>query len=295
PRGQAPRSLAFHPQDGRLAAACGTCIRLFDVGTGKELPALRDDKIQSWSFGLAWQPNGHVLAATSEDRKIHLWNTQTATEAVAPLTGHSGSGIRMAFNHKGDRLISTSWGGDPRLWDIVSRRPLLTLPAKHGLQFSPDDSLIGLGRNGTKLQLWRVADGRELRLLRQAKAENLEPLYSPVVDATGRVLAAAASERMSFFDLETGRELASIQFRQGTTAYPHAFHQRSGWMTCGNSGIVHWPTQPDPTANVLRIGPPRWLASASEGADVSGDGRITAIPQGKQTLVLDRDRPGRRI
>src|SRR5205823_2160872 len=34
--GQVANTLSFHPRDGRLAAACGTSIRLFDGDAGKE-------------------------------------------------------------------------------------------------------------------------------------------------------------------------------------------------------------------------------------------------------------------
>jgi serine/threonine protein kinase len=37
----APTHLAFHPQDDRLAVACGNAVQLFETDTGKELPALR--------------------------------------------------------------------------------------------------------------------------------------------------------------------------------------------------------------------------------------------------------------
>src|SRR5262249_18604130 len=149
---------------------------------------------------------------SSEDRQVRLWDTQTAAQVMAPLTGHTAGGIELAFNREGDRLLSSSsWDGQTRLWDTVSGRLLLTMPAACGVQFSRDEPLIGRGRSGTKLQLWRLADGRELRLLRRPRAAGAGPLHGPVLGPGGRTLAAASDDGLSVFDLGTGRELASAR------------------------------------------------------------------------------------
>jgi eukaryotic-like serine/threonine-protein kinase len=295
--GQMPSSLAFNPRDGRLAAACRHSIRLFDVDTGPELPSLRLPKIDSWSYGLAWHPDGRLLAATSEDKKIHLWDTVTATEVMAPLVAHSTSGIYMSFNHKGDRLISSSWDQQAMLWDTVTGKRLLTMPGRCGAQFSRDDTLLGLEQSGTKLRLWRLADGRELRTIRRSGADPAELIHSPVLEADGRVLAAACGGGLGFFDLDSGKELAFIHFTNSNVALPRSFDRSDGWMTCGSAGVVLWPVRRNLVrTDLLKIGPPHALAAAVDsGADASLDGRIRVLPQGHQTLVLDRDRPGWRV
>jgi eukaryotic-like serine/threonine-protein kinase len=295
--GQMPNSLAFNPRDGRLAAACRDCVRLFDVDTEKELPPLRLPKVDSWSHGLAWHPDGRLLATTSEDQKIHLWDTHTATEVIAPLTGHTSSGIYMSFNHRGDRLISCGWDGQPRLWDAATGQLLLTMPGRYGVQFSGDDSLIGVEQIGTKLRLWRLADGRELRTIRRPGADSEEIIHGPVLEADGRVLAAASSNGLGFIDLESGAHLAFIHFKNDNVALPISFDRIDGWMTSGKTGVMLWPLQRNPTrTDRIEIGPPRWLGAAVEhGADASLDGRIRVLPQGNQALVLDRDRPGWRV
>jgi serine/threonine protein kinase/WD40 repeat protein len=298
--GGVPNALAFHPRNGQLAVACYVDIRLFDVDTGKKLASLRDAKIGSWQYCLAWHPDGRRLAATSDDRKIHIWDTETATEAMPPLEGHNGGGIRMAFNHAGDRLLSAGWDSQTRLWDTVTGRMLLTMFGSYAFQFSPDDSFMGLARSGSKLQLLRLADGRELRILRQPEAETEPHLQSPVLDAAGRVLAADSKQGFSFFDMESGKVLASARFNNdGGLECLTGFHPSYGWMTCGPGGLLLWPARFDTAQpEVLRIGPPEFLAStknAASGASASKDGRIIAVPLGSQTLVVDRARPGRRV
>src|SRR5262249_55291906 len=143
----------------------------FDIDTGAERPPLQLPKINTWRYGLAWHPAGRLLAAAADDMKIHIWDTQTSIEAMTPWEGHNTSGISMRFNHRGDRLVSTSWGGHARLWEVNTGRLLLTLPGWHGTQFSEDDSTLGPERKGGKLRLWQLADGRELRTIRRPTAE----------------------------------------------------------------------------------------------------------------------------
>ena len=298
PIGETPSSLAFDPRDGHLAAACAKSIRLFDGTTGKELPPLRHPGVTQWAYGLAWHPQGRLLAATAiNDLRIYLWDTETGAEYLPPLVGHTSPGIHMAFNRAGDRLVSVGWDQQTRLWDPVTGRLLLTMSGNCGTQFSADGTLIGFGGNGAKLQLWRVAEGRELRVLRRQTSDNSDLLLSPVLDAEGRILAAHSQDGLSFFDLLSGQGLASVHLTKRDSAFPRSYETRDGWMTGGAAGVLLWPrTQDLVRPNHVRIGPPTLLSPLTHaGPGASKDGRVRALPYGKEVLVLDRDRPGKRV
>jgi len=300
PVGQPQHSLAFDPNNGKLAVACMKSIRLFDLTTApeREMPALVDPKVEAWTYGLAWHPKGRVLAATAEhDHRIHLWDTETGAATIPPLTGHTTTGILMAFNRAGDRLVSTGWDQQTRLWDPLTGRLLLTVPGNCGTRFSADGTLIGIGGSNKKLQLWRIAEGRELRVLRRLNNDNTDWLHSPVLDADGRLMAAASEVGLSFFDVATGKELASIHIHGINQTFPRSFHKQDGWMTGGNYGVLLWRTARDSVdPSKMRIGPPRQLAPPGPaGAGASLDGRMRIIPQCQKALVLDRDHPKKRI
>src|SRR5204862_1428054 len=110
--------LAFHPRDSRLALACDNGVLLFDVDTGAELPALRQPPGVSYTYSVAWHPDGRRLAAGCNDRKIHIWDTETGTEVMPPLVGHGFDGSIVPFSHPGDRLGSTDWSGLGQLWAV---------------------------------------------------------------------------------------------------------------------------------------------------------------------------------
>ena len=275
---------------------------MFDGKTLKELPSIGSPRLHGWDCGLAWHPRGRLLAASCDDRKIHIWDTQTSKESMAPLDGHPASKVTMVFNHAGDRILSTSWDRQSRLWDAVSGRLLFTMPASYGSLFGADDTTIGLGRTGTKLAIWRLADRRELRAIRRPLAADRIEIHSPVLDDDARILAASSKSCLVFFDFATGRELASVPLAPESTACPRSFDRKEGWMTSGSTNALLWPMRPDSAhPGVTHIGPPQSLSSSGHpGSDATPDGRYRAIVLNlpaieSQTVVLDRDRPGRRI
>jgi serine/threonine protein kinase/WD40 repeat protein len=309
-----PFTLAFHPRERRLAVACAGAVQLFDTDTGKELPELRHAAPVTHVSYMSWHPDGRRLAVGCNDRKIHHWDTQTATEVRSPWTGPTADGLVVSFNHAGDRLVSSDWTGQVQLWDAVAGRALLTLPISGS--FSPDDRLFGPQYSGNKIRLWRLEGVRELRVLRPRSAGVLDNIYHAVLHADGHLLAAAAPHQLCFFDLASGEELAAVRLPHAHAARPVFFdpphpppgpdaktdwpgNRSGGWMTGGTGGLCFWPARQDADRpELLRIGPPQQLArdwgGFSVGASASADGRVVAVPQGEYTLVLYRDDPDRR-
>ena len=308
-----PFTLAFHPREHRLAVACASAVQLFDTDTGKELSALQHPAPVTQVSHLSWHPDGRRLAVGCNDRKIHIWDTQTATEVRSPWTGHTADGLIVVFNHAGDRLVSSDWSGQVRLWDAVAGSTLLTMPLFG--QFSSNDRLFGPNYSGNKIRLWRLAGGRELRVLRPRSAGSLDNIVCPVLHADGRILAAGANGQLCFFDLDSGEELKSAPMPLAHSARPVFFDpphvaqdspapessvqkdHPGGWMTGGQSGLYFWPAEQDAARpEVLRVGPPQLITpnpggGFSVGASASADGGVVAVPQGDSTLMLYRDDP----
>src|SRR5205814_613427 len=119
--------------------------------------------------------------------------------------------------------------------------------------FNRDGSLLGYGRSGARVRLYRVAAGRELRILRHRLAAATEVLDSPLLDADGRILAATSPGRLHFFLFATGEELASVRLPPGIRAHPFRFKRGRGWLTGGHDQVRLWPTAIDPKdPNVVR-------------------------------------------
>jgi WD40 repeat protein len=291
-------NLAFHPNaaDGRLAVACGQAVRIFDMDGGAERKPLQHPEGYTWTTGVAWHPDGRRLASAC-DRTIFLWDTETAALRTPPWVGHTYLGVSLAFNRAGDRVISADWSGRGRLWDAVTGRLLLTAQDHVGLRFSPDGTLIGPSIKGGKIRLFRVAPGHELRAVRRPGGPPGELTSNPMI-GDGGILAASSPNRLTFFDLARGEELAAVAYPPEHGAAAVGFHRSRGWLI----GVVEagvkwdielWPSRADPDQPVLlRIGPPRRVARNMQGvASFSADGRMLAVAKGKGAVVLDLDRP----
>jgi serine/threonine protein kinase/WD40 repeat protein len=300
--GAAPQNLVFNPRKGRLAVAGGNAVRLFDVDTGRELHPLRHSKEITRTYGLSWHPDGRRLAVGCVDHRVHIWDAESATEVMQPFAGHADEGVWVIFNQAGDRLVSSDWSGQVRLWDCVSGTLLLTIAGLY-VKFSADDNFIGYQRDGTRLRLWRLAAGRELQILRHPRALEGEQIYAPVIGAGGRLLAASIEippfpdkNGLGFFDVGTGEEVAFVPLRQMELCC--VYTSDDGWLTGGGMGLLSWPVRMNlAQSQELRVGPPRQLASSFPyfGAGASQDARVVALPFSEGAVVIDRDRPVERL
>jgi serine/threonine protein kinase/WD40 repeat protein len=315
----AAQIVAFHPRDDRLAVACGNAVRIFEVRSGKEVQELRHPKGVAWISGLAWHPDGRRLATAADDSLIHIWDAAHGVEVMTPWAEH-GIGTVIAFNHVGDRLISSGWSGRTSVWDVETGQSLLTSLSSIGLNFSSDDQVLGFRSQGANLQLWRLAPARELYMMRRRHSDGLEHFYAPALLHDGSVVAATCQNSsdsltiwMNFFDFATGEELASVPLNNKEDNEIRLFSSTNGFFTAGTGGLLFWPirsiaaTSPDHhlegkaaergglAGDVLQVGPPRRLAPTMTfaGLGVSQGNNVLALPQKNGAVVLNRSVPGR--
>ena len=69
-------------------------------------------------YGMAFSPDGRLLATASGDRTARLWDPGTGRYLRA-LTGHTGQVNGMAFSPYGRLLATASDDTTARLWDVT--------------------------------------------------------------------------------------------------------------------------------------------------------------------------------
>jgi WD40 repeat protein len=146
-------------RQGTLIAAGsgGGTVYVFSAATGKRVAALEGH--HTWTFGVAFQPNGAQLASASYDQTIRLWDTATY-ELVDVLRGHSGEVTRVAYSADGALLASGSLDRTVRLWDAATHRELAAVPMGtlvYGIAFSPDGTRLAAGCGDGAIRLVDVA------------------------------------------------------------------------------------------------------------------------------------------
>ena len=121
-------------KDGRTLFSLGTTMRARPVRPGGDRWNRRD---LGPGFGAAidLSPDGTVLAVPAGADGLHLLDARTgATMARLPLVDPADP----RFSPSGDRLASSSWGNELRVWDVESKQQLTSIEVSPGVGVSYD-------------------------------------------------------------------------------------------------------------------------------------------------------------
>mgnify|MGYP005854184845 CR=1 FL=1 len=166
PAEQEVERVAFSP-DGKLLAAGAEddLLRIFNAADGKLLTTVKHTEgIDS----LRWSPDGTRLATGEETGIVRLWSIPDAKLLGEGKVG--GPVNELDFTADGKLLMAV---GDPtgvRIYDTATMRVTKviategTAPRTAG-RFSPDGKLVAAAGHEGVVRVWRLSDGKQLRLI----------------------------------------------------------------------------------------------------------------------------------
>jgi WD40 repeat protein len=264
--------VALHPTEPLLAAssyfAKEAHIHNWQTGELVRLPR------PNYSCHLAWHPDGHTLAISDGlSPLIHLYDRST-WQVYHTIKSIAGGGL--VFDHAGDKLIHTTWSGTLQFFDVRTARKLMETTPQNILCtcFSGDDAkLYGSPRN-SKLGMWQVGAGQELRLLGEASLPDGGGYLGANVSPDGRLLAAARTDGFGLWDLASGSEIALISFENRVRCV--RFERSGALLTTCQHGLLRWPIREQPGAGGRwTVGPPeKLLPCHGEVIGQSHDGKV---------------------
>lgn len=223
--------VALSPDGRSIASDHAGGARIWDfsqIQAGLANPPASLPLLQSFSAhgggvtGLAFSPDGALLATTSVDGTVRTWDVMNGDEQ-AIYRGHEGRVSALAFHPHGRVLLSGGeQPGDIKFWD-------LTRPVEHAapvsfadqrrdidaLAFSADDrELLAIGKGGL-LRRWDSATGLVARESGHGcSSEWLVPARPAVFSGNGELLAAVVGgepAQVKIVKTDDGQELRRLR------------------------------------------------------------------------------------
>ncbi len=162
----------------------------------------------NWVCAVAISPDGKMLASSSSDSTVKLWNLLTGEE-VCTFKGHLERVDSVTFSLDGMTLASSSSDNSVKLWNLRTEREICTITGNISRVFpiiiSPDRKE---GKNEDKtIKLWDLTMGQDIRPLNGNSNRGFAPVLSP----DGETIAASGEDNaIALWNLNTGQEIPPL-------------------------------------------------------------------------------------
>jgi len=206
-------SVAWSPDEGRIAIASEDVVEVCDMDSGKQLLTLRGhtDKVGS----VAWGPDGKRLATASWDMTAKVWDAESGKELRA-LRGHTDKVGSVAWSPDGKRLATASWDMTAKVWDGETGRELLTLRGHskpvYTVRWSPDGRQLVTGSQDNSAKVWDTNTGQELLTLHGHSGSVSSVSWNPDGE---RLATGSYDNTVKIWSAQSGSEVSTLPGNAG--------------------------------------------------------------------------------
>ena len=165
---------------------------------------------------LVWAPDGELLASTSVDKSIRLWDWQSGT-LDSTLLGHWEGVNEVAWGPNREWLASASFDQTIRIWDLKTGQTVPELRG-HGaditsLSANPGGTLLASGSADRTVRIWRAEDWES-----QATLQLNSDVRRVAWSSRGR-LASCSGRETTIWDDDGFKALRRTKERAGSVAW----------------------------------------------------------------------------
>jgi WD40 repeat protein len=180
--------------------------------------------------GVAFSPDGQLIASASENGTINVWNAESGKLVRSLGRNITGSLDTVAFSPDGQLIAAAGYDGEIKLWQTVSGSSAGTLKGHSrfvsSLKFSPDGQQLLSTSYDNTLRLWEIAFSQRLFVW---QVVNTKPLYVLTNIHSGWVCEAAFSPNgqlvasvgedgaVKLWNSQQGTLLKTLQGHEGMT------------------------------------------------------------------------------
>ncbi|KAI0315268.1 WD40-repeat-containing domain protein [Amylostereum chailletii] len=181
-------------------------------------------------LSLAFSPDGNIIASSSDDFTIRLWDATTGSPVFEPLRGHQGGVHCVVFSPNGRTLASSSDDKTVRLWDMINGEPLGKPLREHtgfvnSVAFSPSGNILASASYDETIRLWDVAARKSIG---KPWHGHSMAVTSVSFSTNGKVIASASYDTTIRLWNATNGELARPPLRAHTMPISSVLFSQNG-------------------------------------------------------------------
>ncbi len=167
----------FSP-DGRRIASGGAdkYLRTFEIATSQQLH--RFEGHTGYVLGVSWKRDGQVIATSSADDTVKIWNAETADQRRTIRNTFTKDVTDVQFIGETDRIVTSCGDKLIRIFNSANgglERNFSSVPVwPHCVACAPDRSIVVAGDAQGNLTIWNGQNGQLLRQITAPDGEDKE-------------------------------------------------------------------------------------------------------------------------